>query len=259
MPNLLAPLVHEVWDVLPGDLGRVDVENATCRGHVPGRGLSRTHVQDHVHVLQREGARRVQKLMVSIGSGEERVVLQKIYLRALLEVLRLALGEQMQAEVIVDPVAIAAGRRWPHVQVLVMPVRHDDLVGCGLIDLRSRNGVVGVRLQCAEHLAGEVPLHRVRVVVHQHSVLGLQHRLDLQEAGNGGIAIAHGHLGEVAEELRAHRGGIHVPASTDVGVGIEDGHISREDRGEVTQKILCLCAGVLHGHHQANVLDEVGI
>ena len=65
--NLLTSLVDEVWHILdsslapflamtmhlPSDLAGVDVKNATCCGHVPGGGVSRPHVQDHVHVPER--------------------------------------------------------------------------------------------------------------------------------------------------------------------------------------------------------------
>mmetsp|Transcript_32903 Transcript_32903/g.65257 ORF Transcript_32903/g.65257 Transcript_32903/m.65257 type:complete len:318 (+) Transcript_32903:359-1312(+) len=102
MADLLAALVHDVGQVLPSDFPRVHVEDAARRGHVPSGSVPRPHVQDHVHVLHGEGCARVQELMVHIRAREEGVVFQEIHLRALLEVVGLALRQQVQAQVVVD-------------------------------------------------------------------------------------------------------------------------------------------------------------
>mmetsp|Transcript_81400 Transcript_81400/g.256695 ORF Transcript_81400/g.256695 Transcript_81400/m.256695 type:complete len:654 (+) Transcript_81400:197-2158(+) len=258
VPNLLAALVDQVGQVLPRDLVGVDVEDAPRGGHVPGRGVARAHVQDHVHVLEREGAAGVQKLVVAVRACEEGVVLQEVHLRALREVVRLPLRQQPHAQVVVDAEAVAA-LGGPDVEVLVVPVRHDHLVARRLVDLRGRNGVVRVRLQRAVHLAGKVALHGVGVVVHQHGVLRREQRLHLEEAGDRGVARAHGDLREVGEQPAARLARGHVPAPADGGVGVEDAHARGEHLGQVGQQLLRLRAGVLHRHHEAHRLDELGV
>mmetsp|Transcript_367 Transcript_367/g.820 ORF Transcript_367/g.820 Transcript_367/m.820 type:complete len:476 (+) Transcript_367:459-1886(+) len=171
--NLLATLVDQVRNVLPSDLPSVHIEDATRSGHVPRRGVAGSHVQDHVHVLESERARRIQELVVPVGSGEEGMILEEVDLGPLLarEVLGRALREEVEAEIVVDAEASVAGGG-ADVEVLMMSVGHDDLIGCHFVDLRCRNWVLRVRLQRTEKLAGEVTLHWVRVVVHQHGVLG---------------------------------------------------------------------------------------
>mmetsp|Transcript_79298 Transcript_79298/g.256363 ORF Transcript_79298/g.256363 Transcript_79298/m.256363 type:complete len:498 (-) Transcript_79298:417-1910(-) len=190
MTNLLAALVNQVGQVLPSDLVRVHVENAAGSRHVPCRRVARAHVQDHVHVLEGERTRRVQQLVVPVGARHKGVVLEKVHLRALLEVLRLALRQQGEAQVVVDAEAFASRGR-THVQVLVVAMRYDDLVGRRLVDLGGGDGVVRVRLESTVHLACEVAFHGVRIIVHENRVLGRQHRLDLEEARDGRVAGAH--------------------------------------------------------------------
>mmetsp|Transcript_67765 Transcript_67765/g.163835 ORF Transcript_67765/g.163835 Transcript_67765/m.163835 type:complete len:214 (-) Transcript_67765:173-814(-) len=186
------------------------------------------------------------------------MVLQEVHLWTLSKVLRLPLRQQSQAEVVVYPEAVAALGR-PDVQVLVVSVRHDDLVARCLVDLRGRDGVVRVRLQRAIHLAGKVALHWVCIVVHQHGVLGLQQRLHLQEARYGGVARTHRDLGEVVEEPLARTSCSDVPAAADGRVGVEDMHGRREHLGQMGQQLLGLGTRVLHCHHKAHRFGKLSI
>mmetsp|Transcript_22164 Transcript_22164/g.59112 ORF Transcript_22164/g.59112 Transcript_22164/m.59112 type:complete len:426 (-) Transcript_22164:7-1284(-) len=256
--DLLAPLVDEVGHVLPRDLIRVHLEHAARRGDIPRRRVAGPHVEDHVHVLEREGAGWVQQLVIPVGPREEGVVLQKVDLRPLAEILRLTLSQQVQAKVVVDAQTLA-GRGRPGVQVLVVPVGHDDPLCRGLVDLRSRYGVVRVRLEGAVHLARKIALQRVRVVVHEHCVLCLQQRLHLEESSDGGVGALHDHLGEVAEQAAAHFACGHMPAPADVRVGVEHVRVCREEPREVRQQLLRLRAGVLHRDYQAHLGHELRV
>mmetsp|Transcript_116034 Transcript_116034/g.328353 ORF Transcript_116034/g.328353 Transcript_116034/m.328353 type:complete len:200 (-) Transcript_116034:384-983(-) len=199
MTDLLTSLVHQVRQVLPSNLIRVDVEDTTCCGHVPSRGVTRAHVQDHVHVFQGEGAAGVQQLVVHSGPREKGVVLKEVDLRSLVEIFWLPLRQQVHAKVVIDTVASGAGGRRPDVQVLVVSMGHDDFIARSLVDLRSRDWVMGIRLKGTEHLASKGGLHRVCVVVHEDRVFGLEKRLDLQEACDRSVRHTDSYLGKMLE------------------------------------------------------------
>mmetsp|Transcript_17716 Transcript_17716/g.28428 ORF Transcript_17716/g.28428 Transcript_17716/m.28428 type:complete len:273 (-) Transcript_17716:348-1166(-) len=174
--NLLAALVDQVWQVLPSDLLDVHVKQDAGGWHIPCRGVTSPHVEDHVHVLQGKGATSIQELMIPVCTCHEGMVLEEIHLWALLEVIRLPLREQMQTQIVVDAVAVAAGAGLggANVEILMVPMRDDDLVAGSLVDLRGSNRKAWIGLQSTIHLAREVTLHGKGIIVHQHSVLGLQ-------------------------------------------------------------------------------------
>mmetsp|Transcript_120112 Transcript_120112/g.383408 ORF Transcript_120112/g.383408 Transcript_120112/m.383408 type:complete len:286 (+) Transcript_120112:1232-2089(+) len=256
MADLLAALIDQVGQVLPSDLVRVDVEDAAGSRHIPRRGVARSHVQDHVHVLQGKRAGWVQQLVVPVGACEEGVVLEEVHLGALLEVLGLALRQQAQAQVIVDAKTRATFGR-AHVQILVVAMRHDDLVACRLVDLRGGDGVVGVRLQGSVQLASEVALHRIRIVVHQHRILRCQQGLHLEETCDRRIACADSELREVLKQPTAGGSRLHVPATPNRGVRVVHAHARRKDLGEMRQQFLGLRTSVLDGHHEANRSNQL--
>mmetsp|Transcript_76985 Transcript_76985/g.156717 ORF Transcript_76985/g.156717 Transcript_76985/m.156717 type:complete len:399 (+) Transcript_76985:696-1892(+) len=257
--DLFTPLVDQVWHILPADLCCVYVEDATCCRHVPSRSVSRSHVQDHVHVLQGERSSWVQKLMIPVAACEESMVLQEINLRALLEVLWLPLRQQVQAQVVIDTIAIAAGRGRPHMQVLVVPMRHDDSITSGLINLRCCNGEVRVSLQRPEQLTCKISFHWVSVIVHEHRILGLQQGLNLQKAGNGGISVSHRHLCVVAKETCANGSSLNVAAAANVGISIVDVHILWKHCGKVAHEFFELAASIFHSHNEADMCRKISI
>mmetsp|Transcript_30240 Transcript_30240/g.70302 ORF Transcript_30240/g.70302 Transcript_30240/m.70302 type:complete len:201 (+) Transcript_30240:756-1358(+) len=75
VPNLFTALVNQVRQVFPGDLVGVHIKDTPRRGHIPRRGVPRSHVEDHVHVFKCEGATRVQQLVIAIGASKEGVIL----------------------------------------------------------------------------------------------------------------------------------------------------------------------------------------
>mmetsp|Transcript_2048 Transcript_2048/g.5165 ORF Transcript_2048/g.5165 Transcript_2048/m.5165 type:complete len:592 (+) Transcript_2048:322-2097(+) len=254
--DLLAALVDQVGQVLPSDLFRVYFEDTAGSWHVPSRSVACSHVQDHVHVLQGERAGWVQQLVVPVRPREEGMVLEEVHLGALLEVLGLTLCQQAQAQVIVDA-KTRATFGWAHVQILVVAMWHDDLVASRLVDLRGGDGVVRVRLQGSVHLASEIALHRVRVVVHQHRVLRLQQWLHLKESGDWRVTRANCELCEVLEQPATGLSRFHMSASTNSGVRVEHLHARREDIGEMRQQLLGLRTSVLDGHHEAHRSNQL--
>mmetsp|Transcript_32621 Transcript_32621/g.93671 ORF Transcript_32621/g.93671 Transcript_32621/m.93671 type:complete len:245 (+) Transcript_32621:1267-2001(+) len=183
------------------------------------------------------------------------MVLQEVHLRALLEIRRLTLGQQIEAQVIVDAQAGPAGRR-PNVQVLVVAMRHNDLVAGGLVDLGRSYRIVRVRLERTEKLACEVAFHGIGVVVHEHGIFRLQQWLHLEETRNGGVTRPSRNFRVIWEEALCHRE-VHVPTTTDRRVCVEDVHLLREEFAEVHEQLLRLSASVLHGNDQAHGLHQL--
>mmetsp|Transcript_99978 Transcript_99978/g.214155 ORF Transcript_99978/g.214155 Transcript_99978/m.214155 type:complete len:242 (-) Transcript_99978:608-1333(-) len=143
--DLLTALVDEVGEILPRDLRRVDIEDAPRCRHIPGGGVAGTHVENHVHVLEREGATRIEQLVILVRTCKEGVVFEEVNLRTLREIIGLPLRQKVQAEVVVDTKTLSAGGG-TDMEVLVVPVRNDHPRCRRFVDLRCRDGIFWVRL-----------------------------------------------------------------------------------------------------------------
>jgi hypothetical protein len=116
--------------------------------------------------------------MVDIGPGNKGMVLKEIHLGPLLEILWQALGEEVHAEVIIDEVLIVVVTTSSSVKILMVTMGDNDAIGCTLVNLRSHNGIFWVGIESTEALASKVPLHRICIVVHENSILCLEHWLN---------------------------------------------------------------------------------
>mmetsp|Transcript_25670 Transcript_25670/g.59825 ORF Transcript_25670/g.59825 Transcript_25670/m.59825 type:complete len:357 (+) Transcript_25670:601-1671(+) len=230
--DLLAALVHQIWQIFPCNFAGVHVEHAAGSWHVPSRCVPSSHVEDHVHVFQGERACWVQQLMVGIYSGKEGMVLKEIDLGSLLEVLRLAHCQELHAQIIIDTVTWAS-RRWSGVEVLVVSMGNNNAICRHLVDLRGCDWVMRMCLQGAVHLASKVTLHWVSIVVHQHRILGLDKRLSLEETCDWCIGLPNCKLSEVLEKTPSNLASGHMSAPTHSWISIIDVHAPREHAGQV--------------------------
>merc|ERR1719506_888037 len=125
------------------------------------------------------------------------MILQKISLRAFLEVLWQPLRQEVHAEVVVNEVLIVVSNS--SVEVLVVAMRYNDAICRTLIDLRCHNRIVWVGIESAEAFACKIALHGVGIIVHQDSVPCLEHWLHLQECCDWRCTVISCHNAEVSE------------------------------------------------------------
>eukprot|EP00448_Togula_jolla_P038011 CAMPEP_0170644490 /NCGR_PEP_ID=MMETSP0224-20130122/42513_1 /TAXON_ID=285029 /ORGANISM="Togula jolla, Strain CCCM 725" /LENGTH=171 /DNA_ID=CAMNT_0010975521 /DNA_START=87 /DNA_END=599 /DNA_ORIENTATION=+ len=127
-------------------------------------------------------------------------------------------------------------------------MRNDDAIVGHLVDLRCSDGVVRVGIERVVHLAGEVARRT-----------WLKERLHLEKARDGCSIRSDNYLREVGEKAAACLPSLHIPASADSRVCVEDLHAGREHRSKMFEKLLGLRARVLHRHHQAHLFRKFRI
>mmetsp|Transcript_7014 Transcript_7014/g.18169 ORF Transcript_7014/g.18169 Transcript_7014/m.18169 type:complete len:294 (-) Transcript_7014:710-1591(-) len=138
----LGPLIHEVRNVPPGELG--DAELEARGGHEERAPLIRADGHDHVQVLERERRRRVDDGANLVGLDHEAMILDKLRLVTLLEVMA-AVERAAQRVVVVNRHTL---RRvvLDQPQVGLRRVRRQRAIHLGLVQHRRREHVARIGL-----------------------------------------------------------------------------------------------------------------